>query len=379
MISPYSYDLKAFASTQRIEVNKSFELPKKETIKAEKQTYAYVVEWNSIKDARFLKDLLNQNISVRAATEAFEIAGQKFDIGTLVINRGDNRKHRGAFERMLYATAQEHEQALIPMKTGFATRGADFGSARMRLLEKPEILVLSGEETSVNDFGQVWYFFEQDLGQPVTIIDAGDLGGTALEDYNTLVMPSGSYSSINDKVLTKIRTWIRGGGKLIAMGGALSKLEDRDGFTLSKYATSAEKEKARKAREQATLDNRLDVYEGQERKSIVNAMPGAIYQLQFDNTHPLGYGFGKHYFSLKTSGRNYNFLKKTWNVGYIGKDAMQIGFVGTNAQKKVKETTVFAVQSMGRGRVVYMVDNPLFRGFWQQGKFLFSNAIYMVN
>ncbi|MEM9822091.1 MAG: M14 family metallopeptidase, partial [Bacteroidota bacterium] len=331
---PYAYDLEAYASTQRIGVNAKYERPQVETVKPEKtRAYGYVVEWSSLKDARFLKDLLDQKIAVRAATEAFEIAGRKFGIGTLVINRGDNRKHRGAFERMLFAAAQTHQQELIPLTTGFATKGADLGSARMRLLEKPDILVLSGEETSTNDFGHVWYFFEQDLGQAITIIDAEDLGRTDLDDFNTLVLPSGSYRSIDDGMRTKIKRWVRGGGKLIAIGGALSKFEDKDGFTLSKYATSSEKEKARKAREEARLNSRLQTFEGQERKSIVNAMPGAIYKLRMDNTHPLGYGFSEHYFSLKTTRRNYNFLKNTWNVGYIEKDAMYIGFVGANAQK----------------------------------------------
>jgi hypothetical protein len=33
---------------------------------------------------------------------------------------------------------------------------------------------------------------------------------------------------------------------------------------------------------------------------------------------------------------------------------------------------------MGRGSVVYMVDDPLFRSFWENGKLLFSNAVFMV-
>jgi hypothetical protein len=36
------------------------------------------------------------------------------------------------------------------------------------------------------------------------------------------------------------------------------------------------------------------------------------------------------------------------------------------------------VQDVGRGAVVYLVDNPLFRGFWQSGKRLFSNAVFLV-
>jgi hypothetical protein len=39
---------------------------------------------------------------------------------------------------------------------------------------------------------------------------------------------------------------------------------------------------------------------------------------------------------------------------------------------------VFGVESMGRGNVVYLADNPLFRAFWRNGKLLFGNAVFIV-
>ena len=35
-------------------------------------------------------------------------------------------------------------------------------------------------------------------------------------------------------------------------------------------------------------------------------------------------------------------------------------------------------QTIGRGSVIYMVDDPLFRSFWENGKLLFSNAVFIV-
>jgi len=34
---------------------------------------------------------------------------------------------------------------------------------------------------------------------------------------------------------------------------------------------------------------------------------------------------------------------------------------------------------MGRGQVIYLIDNPLYRGFWEQGKLLMANALFQVN
>jgi len=33
---------------------------------------------------------------------------------------------------------------------------------------------------------------------------------------------------------------------------------------------------------------------------------------------------------------------------------------------------------MGGGSVVYLSDNPLFRNFWENGKLLFTNAVFLA-
>jgi hypothetical protein len=36
------------------------------------------------------------------------------------------------------------------------------------------------------------------------------------------------------------------------------------------------------------------------------------------------------------------------------------------------------MQEKGRGSVVYFVDDPLFRNFWENGKMLFCNAVFVA-
>jgi hypothetical protein len=48
------------------------------------------------------------------------------------------------------------------------------------------------------------------------------------------------------------------------------------------------------------------------------------------------------------------------------------------AQEKLKNSLIWGVQEMGRGNVVYLANNPLFRGFWQNGKLLFGNAVFVL-
>ena len=54
------------------------------------------------------------------------------------------------------------------------------------------------------------------------------------------------------------------------------------------------------------------------------------------------------------------------------------GFAGSNTLEKMENTLVFGVDNQGRGSVIYMIDNPLFRGFWENGKLFFANALFLV-
>ena len=42
------------------------------------------------------------------------------------------------------------------------------------------------------------------------------------------------------------------------------------------------------------------------------------------------------------------------------------------------QTLAIGSESHGRGNIVYLVDNPIFRGFWESGKLVLSNAIFLA-
>ncbi len=119
-------------------------------------------------------------------------------------------------------------------------------------------------------------------------------------------------------------------------------------------------------------------YEDSERKEISDYISGAIYKVQMDNSHPLAFGLKDTYYSLKTNELRYAFLEKGWNVGVIkGKTKPVQGFAGYAMNQKLENSLVFGVEEKGDGSIVYMVDNPLFRDFWENGKLIFANAVFM--
>jgi len=74
----------------------------------------------------------------------------------------------------------------------------------------------------------------------------------------------------------------------------------------------------------------------------------------------------------------YEFMKDGWNVGIIKKENQAAGFVGSTAREKIKDGTVIGVQPMGRGSVIFFADDPIFRNFWENGKMMLANAVFLV-
>jgi len=190
-------------------------------------------------------------------------------------------------------------------------------------------------------------------------------------------MPDGWYG-MEDLAKKRIDDFINGGGKLIAIGTALQQFEDREGYNLTRFATAEDKEMENKQANDEALRARFLDYQNAERRAISGAVPGAIVENVLDKTHPLSFGLGDKYFSLKTSDSHYQLMKNVWNVIYVPTSYKNFGFIGRSLKKKLENTVTFAVEQKGQGQVIYMVDNPLFRGFWENGNLLFSNALFLV-
>ena len=121
----------------------------------------------------------------------------------------------------------------------------------------------------------------------------------------------------------------------------------------------------------------IKIYENREREEISTDTPGSIYSVSMENSNPLAFGIDKIYYSLVLEATEYALLKNGWNVGVLKENDLVAGFSGKKAQVKLQNSLIFGVEDKGNGQVVYLANNPLFRGFWQNGKLLFSNAVFM--
>lgn len=374
----YAYNLKAFAVTERINAGKTFQPKPIENNAVTQKPYAYIFRYESLNDVAFMAALMKKGIKVRTAMKAFTVGGQSFEAGTLLVTRRNNEKISD-FDSVVQHIASEMQRKVFTTTTGFVDRGKDFGSSEVAFLKAPKIAVLVGDQTSSLSAGEIWHFFEQQIHYPITQIGTDYFKSVDLKKYDVLIIPEGNYRMFDEATLDQLSTWISGGGKLIVVANGLTAFAEKKGFGLKAYTKESEKTDAEKKEKELKEKEALARYEDAERKQLSDAISGAIYKLSLDSSHPLAFGMKDTYYTLKNNELRYGYLENGWNVATIkGKAKPVQGFAGERINKKLDNSLIFGVEPKGKGSVVYLVDNPLFRCFWENGKLLFANAVFLV-
>jgi hypothetical protein len=119
---------------------------------------------------------------------------------------------------------------LTAVNSGLAEQGKDFGSNYSPLMKKIKAAVLCGEGTSSGQVGELWYFFERELQYPLSLINTADVEDIDLNDYDLLILTSGSYSKLKDTIVD----FAKKGGKVVAIENAISLFAEEKSTSLFK-------------------------------------------------------------------------------------------------------------------------------------------------
>lgn len=370
---PYAYGVQAYGLNNYF-TGSSRQSSAATTLVTVQPSYAYAVKWNGLQSAKFLGQLLQQKIKVRYVEQPFTLKGQTFDKGSLLITRAANAPVQDLHGKVM-AAAASYAVEIAGLETGFVDKGFDVGSDRVRVINAPKVALVTGPGVGSNAAGEIWHFFEQQLEYPITLINQDELGRASWKDIDVLIMPDGFYRFLSDKAAAdQLKAWVEQGGRLIALENAAAQLSRGD------WGLKIKEEKKDDKKEEKKDDyTMLRRYENRERDYLTGSIPGSVYRVQLDNSHPLAFGYGDVYYTLKQDDNIYEFIKEGgWNVGVLKKDNYVSGFAGVKTKERLKDGLLFGVQDMGRGQVVYLADDVLFRSFWENGKLLLCNAVFLV-
>jgi len=209
---------------------------------------------------------------------------------------------------------------------------------------------------------------------PITKLQLHDFDNAKLKKYNTMVLVSGNYSTLDSVSVKKIKDWVSQGNTLITISGA------------SKWAIDKKlaKEKLTK-KETDTISpkkvQRLPYVDASENIGR-EQLGGAIFEVDLDITHPLGFGYRDT--SLPVYKNNEVFIAPSKNpyatIAKYTQNAHIDGYISTeNYENYLKPSASLVVSKLGRGRVVLFADNPNFRGSWYGTNRLFLNALFLGN
>jgi hypothetical protein len=329
-----------------------------------------------LNSACFLSAMLNSGVKMRYAELPFRVGNNDFDKGSLIIAKASNYGFGKELETIVKDAVAKTGVQVVAAPSGFVDKGFDIGSDRVRFIHAPKVALLAGKEVSSNSMGEIWHFFDQQLGYPVTLINTDDLGRMSPGDFNVLIIPDGFYTLFSQKEKNdQLKEWVRKGGKIIALENAAVQMSNAEwGFKIKGADDKKDKDDVKK--DDYSL---LKKYDDREKDYISNSMPGSIFKVELDNSHPLAFGYADGgYYTLKQDDNIYEFMKDGWNVGVIKKDNFVSGFTGNKLKDKLKDGTLFGVVDLGRGSVIFLADDPMFRSFWENGKLLFCNAVFLV-
>lgn len=364
---PYAYGLKAYALKESVKgLYAQPEEKRDPAILSLEKPYAWILGWGSLAHARVLIALQKEGIKVRSAEEGFSIGQRSFPVGTLLVYRTENDRNIKGLNSKIEQIVKDLGTVSYPVATGYVDKGKDLGSSVYPVLSASKIGVLSGPGTSSQGVGEIWHFFEQELNHPITMLVAQQLDHLDLGKINLLVIPDGNYE---EEICQQLEGWITRGGKLILFENAIS------GFAGKKPFGIRQKEAVKD-----TINAELiKKYGERNQDDLANAIPGAIFKVELDKSHPLSSELGDYYYALKTDDKVYELLNRDWNVGTLNADSHVSGVAGKEVMKRLNNGMLFGVQKLGRGRVVYLGSDILFRSFWEVGKQMFLNAIFLGN
>ena len=182
------------------------------------------------------------------------------------------------------------------------------------------------------------------------------------------MMVSGSYEQLDSLQQKKIKEWISKGNTLVTLGRASQWLIKKN--MVKQSLTVAPTTKGTKP---TTRLPYVDASEhlGRER------LGGAIFKVDLDLTHPLGFGYRTP--KIPVYKNNTVFLQPSKNpyatVSKYTADPHIDGFISTkNLNIYLKPSASLVVSPVGKGRAIMFADNPNFRGAWYGTNKLFLNA-----
>jgi hypothetical protein len=359
---------------------------------------AYLVPWGTQAAARFLAGALRDGLSVAASTRAFTQNERRYPRGTLIVRRAD---HGTDLAARVTALVSASGAEVIATDSGWVNAGVNLGSDHVRAVPASRVALGWGEPASVASAGALRFVLEQKLGYPVTPVWMKSLDSAWLDQFRVLVLPDGDgYDKVLDESAAgNLQRWVRGGGTLIAVGGALGYL-GREGVGL----LAARPEKQARAQDEHDASGRADgdsdengndgpvpgtILAGEAdfhraltpQDALPPEIPGVLAHAVTDPDHWLTAGLPPRLPFMLTGNRVFTPLTRDKGVNAIhfaaADQLVAAGYLWESVRPQIAFKPAVMVQPEGLGQVIAFTVDPAFRGMMDGLDVLLANAVLL--
>ncbi len=329
----------------------------------------YLFEWTDYLAPQALYMIQDAGMLASVCTEPFTagIDGSEhyFSYGSIFVPVEKQPGSKDELFDVMKTAAASTGIRIYPVSSSYTMQGADLGSGSIVPVRKPEVLMLAGNGISSLVAGEVWHLLDTRYRIPLSLIEPDRFNVMEMSDYNTIVLPSGSYSTISDDCIRKLKEWISNGGTLIALNRANSWLKQKKLIDIE-FATVA------------SDSNRSYLYKDLSLNRGAQYISGSIFETKLDITHPVGYGHSRTSIPVF---RNSTLFAADVHKPYAvplryTADPLLSGYISGRNYEILKNSPAVVVSSIGSGKIISFMDDPNFRGFWYGTNKLFINAVY---
>ncbi len=373
---PLAYDLEyATVSNARLGDNPELANGGFEAAPApDRSTYGYILEWSHTYAPRALNRVLAEGLLARAAREEFTVETTRGRValgrGSIFVPLARQEADREDIYALMQTIAAEDGVPVHAATSGLTpTTGRDLGAAGVfSALQEPRVVLAFNDGLTRYDAGEVWWTLDFQHDMPVTLVEKDDLGGVDWSEYTHLVLVGGN-ASLPDNVRDEIQRWVRrDGGTLIAT---------RQG---ARWAQNAFFDHGNGEDEDSESDTpqRVD-FDEMGLRDAEHYIGGAIFEADLDTSHPLGFGFANRQLPVH---RNVTFtLDRPEDDPYAvplqyTDEPLLTGYASDRRLQEIAGSPAIVSQRQGRGAIILMADNPVFRATYPGTERLLMNAIF---
>jgi len=353
---PYAEVKGAVSAGQKVEDNP---FPARKVIGS--SSIAYLYEWDSYFASRATYELLSKGYTLKYASEPFTVLidgkEKEFGYGTVQVTGKDVRG-------LLETLAARDGITFYAQTTGLTEKGINLGSEKFRMMQTPQVLMITGDGVDANDAGEVWHLLDTRVNLPLTFSDISQVNRMNLSKYSHIVLNHGRYSDLSAE---QIKNYVESGGTLIALGdGATWAARNKIGSAAFKAGVSAD-----------TKGKKLP-YASQTNVNGAMSTAGTIFETKIDISHPLCYGYKQLYLPVfKVNNTVFEDTQNAFNTPVMfTENPLMAGYVHPKNLERIRKSPVVVAQRVGGGQIISFTDNPNFRSFWYGTNKLFLNAIF---